>query len=400
MHLVVYGKESLDEIKTLVESKFQDIRNIGRNYLHFPGEPCSSEHLQILVKAVPIKEGHILRIIWPITPGIRHYKEGLSKYIGHLIGHEGEGSLFYNLKKMGWAMSLSAGEMDCSVDYSFFSVTIELTDSGHDHHEDIIGLLFKYIHLLQKDGVAKWIFDELYPSEDWLVQSSLPSKFFPSAIKATLDELSPETVRIFWESKSFEGCTDLVEPWYGTKYSVQKLPPSTIQQWIEKAPKEDLHLPIPNIFIATDLTIKQVSDKVNSIYECVPYPYLIRKSPFSRLWYKPDTMFFTPKAYIKIEFNCPLSNQSPEAAVLTDMLTRLLMDYLNEYAYYAAVAGLYYSIHSSNYGFQVTVFGYNHKMQSLLETVIDKIKNFEVKADRFSVIKVFVFFFGQMTFIC
>ncbi|PKU72198.1 Zinc-metallopeptidase, peroxisomal [Dendrobium catenatum] len=186
---------------------------------------------------------------------------------------------------------------------------------------------------------------QLYPSEDWLVQSSLPSKFFPSAIKATLDELSPETVRIFWESKSFEGCTDLVEPWYGTKYSVQKLPPSTIQQWIEKAPKEDLHLPIPNIFIATDLTIKQVSDKV-------PYPYLIRKSPFSRLWYKPDTMFFTPKAYIKIEFNCPLSNQSPEAAVLTDMLTRLLMDYLNEYAYYAAVAGLYYSIHSSNYGFQ------------------------------------------------
>ncbi|KAI0511369.1 hypothetical protein KFK09_011999 [Dendrobium nobile] len=409
MHLVVYGKESLDEIKTLVESKFQDIRNIGRNYLHFPGEPCSSEHLQILVKAVPIKEGHILRIIWPITPGIRHYKEGLSKYIGHLIGHEGEGSLFYNLKKMGWAMSLSAGEMDWSVDYSFFSVTIELTDSGHDHHEDIIGLLFKYIHLLQKDGVAKWIFDELvaicemhfhyqdkvppssyavniasrmqlYPPEDWLVQSSLPSKFVPSAIKATLDELSPDTVRIFWESKSFEGCTDSVEPWYGTKYSVQKLPPSTIQQWIEKAPKEDLHLPIPNIFIATDLTIKQVSVKV-------PYPYLIRKSPFSRLWYKPDTMFFTPKAYIKIEFNCPLSNQSPEAAVLTDMFTRLLMDYLNEYAYYAAMAGLYYSIHSSNYGFQVTVVGYNHKMQSLLETVIDKIKNFEVKGDRFSVIK-------------
>lgn len=57
----------------------------------------------------------------------------------------------------------------------------------------------------------------------------------------------------------------------------------------------------------------------------------MRKSPFSRLWYKPDTMFFTPKAYVRIDFNCPESNHSPEASVLTEMFTRLLMDYLNEY---------------------------------------------------------------------
>jgi Middle or third domain of peptidase_M16 len=58
---------------------------------------------------------------------------------------------------------------------------------------------------------------------------------------------------------------------------------------------------------------------------------MLKKSPFSRLWYKPDTMFFTPKAYVRIDFNCPESNHSPEASVLTKMFTRLLMDYLNEY---------------------------------------------------------------------
>ncbi|KAK8953318.1 Zinc-metallopeptidase, peroxisomal [Platanthera guangdongensis] len=157
----MYFIENLDEIQTLVERKFQDIRNIGRNYLHFPGEPCSSEHLQIIVKAVPIKEGHTLGIIWPVTPEIRHYKEGPSRFLSHLIGHEGEGSLFYTLKKMGWAISLSAGELGWSSDYSFFSITIELTDAGHEHHEDIIGLLFKYIHLLKRSGAAKWIFDEV-----------------------------------------------------------------------------------------------------------------------------------------------------------------------------------------------------------------------------------------------
>ena len=52
---------------------------------------------QILVKAVLIKEGHMLKFVWPITPGIRHYNEGPRSYRSHLIGHEGEGSFFYIL---------------------------------------------------------------------------------------------------------------------------------------------------------------------------------------------------------------------------------------------------------------------------------------------------------------
>lgn len=38
--------------------------------------------------------------------------------------------------------------------------------------------------------------------------------------------------------------------------------------------------------------------------------------------------------------------------------------------------------------FQVTVCGYNHKMRILLEKVIDRITNFKVEPDRFSVIMV------------
>lgn len=57
--------------------------------------------LQILVKAVKIKQGDKLRIIWPITPTIRYYKEGPCRYLGHLVGHEGEGSLFSVLRTLG-----------------------------------------------------------------------------------------------------------------------------------------------------------------------------------------------------------------------------------------------------------------------------------------------------------
>ncbi|XP_058072919.1 insulin-degrading enzyme-like 1, peroxisomal isoform X2 [Magnolia sinica] len=409
MHLVVYGKESLNEIQRLVEQKFWEIQNTDRSTFNFPGQPCAAEHLQILVKAVPIKQGHKLRIIWPITPGIRFYKEGPCRYLGHLIGHEGEGSLFYILKTLGWATSLSAGEGDWTHEFSFFKVVIDLTDAGHDHMEDIVGLLFKYILLLQKSGVQKWIFDELlavcetgfhyqdkippsdyvvsiacgmqlYPPEDWLVASSLPSRFNPGTIQMILDELTPNNIRIFWESKKFEGSTDMVEPWYGTAYSVEKITSARIQQWLETTPNADVHLPAPNVFIPTDLSIKDVQEKPK-------FPVLLRRSSISRLWYKPDTMFSTPKAYIKIDFNCPESSYSPEAEVLTEIFTRLLMDYLNEYAYDAQVAGLYYGINNTDAGFQVIVVGYNHKMRILLETIIGKIAQFEVKPDRFAVIK-------------
>ncbi|XP_022842147.1 insulin-degrading enzyme-like 1, peroxisomal [Olea europaea var. sylvestris] len=409
MHLVVYAKDSLDISQSLVQKKFQEIRNANRICASFIGQPCTPEHLQILVKTVPIKQGHKLRFSWPITPGIRHYKEGASRYLGHLIGHEGEGSLFYVLKKLGWATSLSAGESDWTSDFSFFKVLIDLTDAGQEHFEDIVVLLFKYVDLLKQSGPCEWIFNELsaicetafhyqdkirpsdyvvdvalnmqfYPPKDWLVGSSLPSKFNPGIIETALKELTPNNVRIFWESTKFEGLTDLTEPWYGTAYSVEKLTGSTIEQWMERALNEHLHLPTPNVFIPTDFSLKNVSDKME-------LPCLLRKSPYSRLWYKPDTAFSTPKAYVKIDFNCPFTGSSPESEVITEIFTRLLMDYLNEYAYDAQVAGLYYGVNNTDYGFQVTVLGYNHKLKILLETVIERIANFEVKPDRFSVIK-------------
>lgn len=57
----------------------------------------------------------------------------------------------------------------------------------------------------------------------------------------------------------------------------------------------------------------------------------------SRLWFKPDTKFRTPKACIQMQFNCPESHYSPEASVLTRIFTKLLVDYVNEYGELAVV---------------------------------------------------------------
>ncbi|KAL0772553.1 hypothetical protein Bca101_037704 [Brassica carinata] len=405
MHLVVYGKENLDKTQGLVEETFQEIRNTNKSIPIYPGQPCTPDHLQVLVKAVPIKQGHKLTVSWPVTPSIHHYEEAPCGYLGHLIGHEGEGSLFHALKTLGWATGLYAGESDVTIDYSFFDVSVDLTDAGHEHMQDILGLLFRHIKHLQQSGVSQWIFDELsaiceaefhyqakidpfsyamaisrnmkiYPTKHWLVGSSLPSRFNPDFVEKVLNELSPSNVR----SKKFEGQTDETEPWYNTAYSFEYITEFTIQEWVQSAPDVKLHLPVPNVFIPTDFSLKDVKDKDI-------FPVLLRKTSFSRLWYKPDTKFFKPKAYVKTDFNCPLANTSPDAVVLSNIFVWLLVDCLNEYAYYARAAGLNYGLSLSGNGFELYLDGFNHKLRILLEAIMQKIAKFEVKPDRFSVIK-------------
>ena len=84
-----------------------------------------------------------------------------------------------------------------------------------------------------------------------------------------------------------------------------------------------------------------LDDAINT-FKQEKFPVLLSRSTYSALWYKPDTLFSTPKAYVKIDFNCPYSGNSPEAKVLTHIFTELLMDYLNEYGRLLAFRGLYY----------------------------------------------------------
>jgi insulysin len=47
MHLVVYGKESLDCIQSFVEHMFSDIKNTDQRSFKCPSQPLSEEHMQV-----------------------------------------------------------------------------------------------------------------------------------------------------------------------------------------------------------------------------------------------------------------------------------------------------------------------------------------------------------------
>jgi len=72
---------------------------------------------------------------------------------------------------------------------------------------------------------------------------------------------------------------------------------------------------------------------------------------------------------------------------LNFLFTRAIKDALTEKSYAASLAGLHYDIVGTEYGLQVAVSGYDHKLDVILNMVMDKIINFTLSEKRFSVIK-------------
>lgn len=82
--------------------------------MHQAGELFLPEQKGILVKMIPEREHISLHMEWLIPATRPMYKASPAHYLSHLIGDEGKGSVFALLKKLGYALSLSAGESGLS----------------------------------------------------------------------------------------------------------------------------------------------------------------------------------------------------------------------------------------------------------------------------------------------
>ncbi|KAL6746579.1 Metalloenzyme, LuxS/M16 peptidase-like protein [Haematococcus lacustris] len=117
----------------------------------------------------------------------------------------------------------------------------------------------------------------------------------------------------------------------------------------------ELHLPAPNPFIPTDLSLRseEAAGSVTQRAPCVVF----EEEGLVRMWHKCDLTFPMPKAVVYCDFQCPEAYASPEAAVCTRLFVKLVNDALSELSYPADLAGLTYAVHNSQAGFQAEAVG-------------------------------------------
>ncbi|KAJ4265772.1 metalloprotease [Fusarium oxysporum] len=74
------------------------------------------------------------------------------RYISHLIGHEGPGSIMSYIRSKGWANGLNAGAYPmCPGTPGIFDMQVRLTEDGLKNYPEIVKIFFPYIALLREN---------------------------------------------------------------------------------------------------------------------------------------------------------------------------------------------------------------------------------------------------------
>lgn len=112
--------------------------------------------LRTVTRAAPIKSGHKLVMVWqlPSCHTVAGYRCKPHDFIGHLLGHEGAGSILSCLKRANLATSVVAGVSDSNIIgsnsmFSLFELTIELTQGGLCNWLLVAGVVHQYLHMLR-----------------------------------------------------------------------------------------------------------------------------------------------------------------------------------------------------------------------------------------------------------
>jgi secreted Zn-dependent insulinase-like peptidase len=267
MRLVVMGAYTLDSMQAKVYNIFRDVPALPRLEAPFalPVVPSSlgswdspytsplatagplftkERSLQKIFYILPIKERHNLIITWELPCMFAHWDSKPTDYLGHLMGHEAEGSLLSYLRQRGWATGCSAGLGEEGIEFAsshaLYSMSFSLSETGLVHWREVVTATYAYIGMLRwysaEQGWPEWIFNELkqlaevshqYSDEESpddlvenLVQEMLPCypvpperlldasvllfRFDPDQISTILnDSLTPENARIDLMSSSF-----------------------------------------------------------------------------------------------------------------------------------------------------------------------------------------------------
>jgi insulysin len=409
--LVVLGKESLDDLQEMVHQYFDEF---AKTFKDEQGEEKGKRSRADLLKemyppmqtwqvpkrlhVIPVSQVHAVELQFPLPPTKTFYKHKPTRYLSHLIGHEGNGSLLSCLKAKHYAQELYSDDSSASCNtWSIFTIRLELTELGLENIDEVISIIFAYIDLLRQKGPQEWIQDELkivgdlqfkflskrnpmdytcslagwmqhYPPEHYLSGAYKLYDWEPEAVSECLNELNPDNMLMTLSSPTMEEKTSSTCPWYGTQYESVPVDEALWSHWrsVKYSAFQELDLPEVNDMIATDFDLLKESSQLPK-----DMPLCILKTKTIQLWYKPDNIFDMPKVNVMFQFVSKDTLASPEASVAINLFSLVVNELCNEFTYLASMAALHSDISYTSAGLELQVSGYHHKAHILVQRVVD-----------------------------
>lgn len=299
MKVCVVGRADLDDLQSLVEQTFADVRSTGvpeQQYLSneedviFKKESSKygsiafgPEQLGIIREYVPLVDERSIKFLFACPPSDDPaiFQTRPDRVLSHLLGHEGPGSLHALLLEEGLVNTLSSGLTISTSDFGLCSISLQVTPKGMEHRDRLISLVWQWINLIKTvvheneelmiayhnelssiskfyfkfrengdptdfvSSVAEGLFE--YEPSKILVGTSDPAPYNATVTKAFLDRLRPDNCLLQMHSQDFEnekaGSFNVsaasaewqCERWYKAKYRQVKIPDELFHDWSSKS---------------------------------------------------------------------------------------------------------------------------------------------------------------------
>ena len=403
MKLVVVGREPLDVLEGWVRARFAAVPRLDYDPPRIETPLYPEGLLPARLEIEPVREIRTISLSFAIPSMRPYYRKHPLGLVSHLLGHEGRGSLLSALKARGWAEGLSTGPGLRHRDFATFQVTIQATDAGLAHRDDVVAAVFAYLDLVRAQGIDPRFHEELArmarigfrfqekaPPRSWAVSLASALHVHPAAEVLTapwrFDDFDPDVERRFLDSLTPDrvlvtvvakgAATDSIAPFHDTPYRLTPIATETVAHWRAAVPHDAFALPEPNPFVPGNL-------EVIDARSAGARPERIVRRPGFELWHHADVEFGQPRTNFYFSVRSPIAGDSPRHAVLSALLARMANDALDEFAYPAALAGQSYSLYRHRRGLSVRLSGWSDKQDLLLARVVSTLRALPLPARRF-----------------
>ncbi|MDX1678859.1 insulinase family protein [Arsukibacterium sp.] len=378
------GIENKEIARPAVEAKL-NYQNFGAKRVHY----------------VPNEDVKQLRLDFTITNNSDQFAVKPNEFITYLLGSEMPGSPAQQLKALGLISSLSASANPSAYgNYGSLTIDINLTDAGMAQREAIIATVMQYLQLIKQQGVDSKYFKEIqtslanrfrflektdgfgYVSNLAHAMQFVPAqhavnaayhyeKFDADAINSVLQQLTPESLRVWYISQQEPFDSEL--HFYDGRYKISDISAEEIASW-QQSPVVT-NLPAVNRLLPEDFELRSPTQ--------VEKPELVVEDKGIKAWLYPSQEFASqPRGRLNIYLNSPAAIQDIRAKVMFALWQDLYNLEQSVLATEASVAGMDLSLNDSN-GLVLSLGGFTDKQPQLLLQALAGLTP-EVTAERFS----------------
>jgi protease-3 len=394
------------EMKELAKQHFGKIPNKNTLRPKMTVAVAKPEHLKKVIHYIPQTDMKQLRINFVIENNALQFAVKPNGYVNYLLANEMPGTLASVLRDGGLSDAVYSNfDGDEYGNAGSFTLYIDLTETGVQNRDKVMGAVLKYLELLRDKGVNPRYFNEIKqslsnsfrfkektndynyamqiaadlqhtPAEYVLSSAYEYQRFNPEVIQAVLDQLTLDNARIFYIDKEQPGEQSM--QYFAGKYSVHEINVELEKKWHKLSENFDLALPRANSLMpeSFDLVTPKFTDKPEQLVDEKGHTIHLGHS----------ALFKQPKGRVTLDLNTGLTKSSAKNQVLAELFNRGLGQQLTELQSEAGAAGMGLNASLSN-GLSLTASGFTDKQDVLLANALKQILNFDISESELANLK-------------